>query len=149
MQPSGHSGRRSQRVHAPIPLIGLFEPAYRSFLDGSPSELLELLDDHVVYHLPGLHLGGGTLRGRDAVLERMTAAAQACVFPPRVELLSVVSEGALVVTLERFRAESPTASMDQHVCVVWRFADRRCAEIWAHFENQPACDSFWQGVAVS
>ena len=135
-------------MHAPTPLVELLEPAYRSFLDGSPSGLLEILDDHAVYHLPGLHLGGGTLCGRNALLERLTAAAQACASPPRIELLSVVSEGALVVTLERFRAESPTDSLDQHVCVVWRFVGRRCAEIWAHFENQPACDAFWQGVAV-
>jgi len=140
--------RRSQQVHATKPLGELLESAYRSFLNGSPRELLALFHDEVAYHLPGFHLGGGTLRGRNALLERLAAAAQACTSPPRIDLLSVLSRDAWVVTFERFRAESPTTSVDQRVCVVWRFVGERCVEIWAHFEDQPACDAFWQGVAL-
>lgn len=86
------------------------------------------------------------LRGADALLERMAGAARGLVSPPRVEIQSVVSAGELIVTLERFRACSPAGSLDQHVCVVWRCAAERCVEIWAHFENQPACDAFWRGI---
>ena len=123
-------------------------PAYRSFLEGRPKALLELLADDVIYHLPGHHLGGGTVHGVRSLLDRVGAAARLCSSPPKVEPLSVASEGKLVITLERFRAESPDAFLDQHVCVVWRFEGSRCAEIWAHFEDQPACDAFWRGLSL-
>ncbi len=65
-----------------------------------------------------------------------------------MELLRVVSVGDLIVTLERFRAEVPGATLDQHACVIWRFAGEYCAEIWSHFEDQPGCDEFWRKVAA-
>lgn len=129
--------------------VEALEAAYRRFLDGSAQDLLALLSDDVVYHLPGLHLGGGTLDGRQEMFERMVSAARSCSAPPRVELLSVASAGNLVVTVERFQAETDGGSLDQHAGVVWRFAAGRCVEIWSHFEDQPACDAFWRGVATT
>ena len=122
------------------------ETAYRRFLEGEPADLLDLLGGDVVYHLPGRHLGGGCLRGRDALLEVLSRAARACDGPPRVRVLGAGQAGELVVTFEQFRATSRHGVLDQHACVVWRFSLGRCVEIWTHFEDQDACDAFWRAA---
>jgi ketosteroid isomerase-like protein len=120
---------------------------YERFAGGDPAPMLDFLDEDVIYHLPGLHLGGGTLRGRRALFERLGRAAAACDAPPRIELLQVIAEGPLAVSLERFLARRNAESLDQPVCVVWRMLGSKCVEVWSHFADQPACDRFWSGVS--
>ena len=120
--------------------------AYERFLAGDPECLVELLSDQVLYHLPGKHIGGGTLQGRSALLHRLSAAASACDTAPTAQLLGALSAGDFVVTFERFQAKAVQGVLDQQVCVVWRFSQNRCVEIWSHFENQEACDAFWREV---
>jgi ketosteroid isomerase-like protein len=122
--------------------------AYERFLGGDPAPLLAMLADDVVYHLPGRHLGGGVLRGKSALLERLAAAAAWCSAPPRSALVEIVGADPLVVSLERFTAERSGARIDQLAAVVWRFAgDGRCVEIWTHFDDLAAVDRFWESFA--
>jgi ketosteroid isomerase-like protein len=130
---------------ATSPLAGRLEDAYAAFVRGEPASLLALLDASAVYPLPGAHLGGGRLEGRDAIMRRLVAAAQACDAPPEVELLGASGDDAVVVTAERFRASRRGTSLDQRVDVTWRFERGRCVDIRAHFEDQRACDAFWNG----
>jgi|SRR5581483_7376520 len=120
--------------------------AYERLNSGDPRPMAECLDDDVIYHLPGKHLGGGTLRGRGEVLERMAERAPDFDTPPRIRLLSVVASEEFVVSFERFTARRRGRSLDQEVCVVWRVAGARCAEIWSHFSDQHGCDLFWHDV---
>jgi ketosteroid isomerase-like protein len=130
---------------APPSLAERLRRAYARFLDGEPSALVDLLADDVVYRLPGRHLGGGTLRGKAALLERLAAAARWCPTPPAGVLLDVAGAGALVVSVEHLTAERPGGRLSQHAAVVWRFAaDGRCVEIATWFEDQAAVDRFWE-----
>ncbi|HLY37469.1 MAG TPA: nuclear transport factor 2 family protein [Candidatus Binatia bacterium] len=127
------------------PLAKRLRDAYERFLEGNPEALVAMLADDVVYELSGRHLGGGVLRGKTVVLERIAAAAQWCEPPPKIVVVEVVSAGALVVSLERFVAECRGARVDQHAAVVWRFApDGRCVEMSTCFEDQEAVDRFWE-----
>ena len=120
---------------------------YERFASGDPQPMIEFLDEAVIYHLPGNHLGGGTVRGRLALFERTGKAAAACDAPPRIALLHVGAAGPLVVSLEHLTARRGARALDQTVCVVWRIAEGRCVEVWSHFADQRACDEFWEGVA--
>ena len=119
---------------------------YERFAAGDAQAMLELLHEDVVYHLPGRHLGGGTLHGRQALFERIGKAAAVCDEPPRIVLLHVGAAGPLVVSLERLIARRGARVLDQTVCVVWRIMDGRCVEVWSHLADQRACDGFWEGV---
>jgi ketosteroid isomerase-like protein len=119
--------------------------AYRRFAAGDAAAMSRLLAEGAVYHLPGRHLGGGTLVGRDAILRRTVEAARWCDVPPAIELLDVTGAGSLVTSIERLRLRRQEAGLHQHVAVIWRFEAERCIELWAHFEDQPACDAFWHG----
>ncbi len=104
--------------------------AYEAFAAGDPRGLDDLLAEDVIYHLPGRHLGGGTLRGRSEVFERTARAALSCDGPPAVRLRNVVGSGEHVLSIEQFVAKRHGRSVDQEVCVVWRMAGERCVEIW-------------------
>jgi hypothetical protein len=108
--------------------------------------MAEFLADEVIYHLPGKHLGGGTLHGRIEVLERVAKAALDCDSSPDVSLISVIASGDFAMSLERFTARRRGRTLDQEVGVVWRIARDHCVEIWSHFSDQGACDLFWQDV---
>jgi ketosteroid isomerase-like protein len=119
--------------------------AYQLFLAGDPSALAELLAPECVYHLSGLHLGGGTLKGRDAILKRVVSATASCDAPPEANLMSISGAENFVASVERATFRRGGQVLKQRICVVWRFRDNQCVEIWSHFEDQAACDSFWQG----
>lgn len=121
-----------------------FAAAYTRFLAGETASLIGLLADDVVYHLPGGHLGGGTLRGRDAMLRRLADAGGWCE-QIEVDVLAVAAAGVFVVTIERMRARREAHVLDQDVSVVWRFVESRCVEIRSTFADQAACDEFWHG----
>ena len=118
--------------------------AYRRFATGDAAAMAGLLAEGAVYHLPGRHLGGGTLVGRDAVFRRTVLAARWCDAPPAIELLDVTGAGSLVTSIERLRAQRREVLLDQPVAVVWRFEGAECVELWAHFADQAACDAFWR-----
>src|SRR5262245_23899606 len=71
---------------------------YERFAAGDPLPMFEFLADDVVYHLPGKHLGGGTLQGRRSVLERTAVAASSCDVPPTITVLDVAASGSFVVS---------------------------------------------------
>jgi ketosteroid isomerase-like protein len=118
---------------------------YQRFLRGEPAPLVEFLAPAAVYHLPGHHLGGGWLNGREAILARMVSALRACDVAPTVRVLGARGDPSAVVTTEQYAARRGSSRLDQQVRVVWRLEQGRCVELWAHFEDQDACDAFWEG----
>jgi len=126
------------------PLATRLRHVYERFAAGDPAPMSEFLADDVVYHLPGRHLGGGTLRGRAELLGRMATAARDCDAPPRIALVDVTASGDIAVSLERMIAHRHGLTLDQDVCVVWRLVGDRCVEIWSHFTDQDVCDLFWR-----
>ena len=117
--------------------------AYVRFLRGEPAPLVDLLAPDAVYPLPGRHMGGGQLEGREAILRRAAAALRACEAPPSVAVLGACGDPSVVLTEEQYSARRGGRRLEQRLCVVWRFEQDRCVELWAHFENQGACDAFW------
>ena len=119
--------------------------AYRRFARGDAAGIFDLLDAGATYHLPGRHMGGGTLVGRDAIFRRLAQAGRWCTAAPEIDLLGVTGGGSFVTSVEYFRARRDPTRLDQIVAVVWRFEGERCVELWAHFARQAACDAFWCG----
>ena len=92
-----------------------------------------MLSPDLIYHLPGRHMGGGTLRGLTALMARVIAVVKELDAPPKSQLLSVAGHAPFVFTVERFEARHGEASLDQLVCGVWRFESDLCSEAWSHF----------------
>lgn len=121
-----------------------FGDIYRRFLDGDAADLISLLGADVVYYLPGAHLGGGTVRGSDALIERLVRATNYCQ-SVTVDVIDIIELGRFVVSYERFRAARAGQAVDLMMCVVWhRAEDASIAEVWTHIDDQAACDAFWK-----
>ncbi len=97
-----------------------------------------------MYHLPGRQLGGGDLRGREAILTRGREYAASFDEPSRSEVLDVVANDDFAVTFERFHAKRHGRTLDQTIRGVWHLREGRAVELWAHPEDQAACDAFWE-----
>jgi HAD superfamily hydrolase (TIGR01509 family) len=126
----------------PAPLTRL-RAAYTSFATGDPGALVAIIADDASYHLPGRHLGGGTLRGRSQIVDRLADYARRCDDPPAIRLHGFAGAPDHLLSLERFTARRDGKTLDQDVAVVWRMEGDRCVEIWSRFADQTACDSFW------
>lgn len=118
--------------------------AYTRWFAGITSPLMQLLSDEMVYHLPGRHLGGGDLYGREAILTRGREYVTLFDEPARSDVYDVVANDDFAVSFERFQAKRRDRILDQVICGIWRLRDGRAVEIWAHFEDQDACDAFWE-----
>ncbi len=140
--PSVLEGLRGRAPVAPSTAAAV-RAAYEAFASGNGRSLAELLAEGVVYHLPGKHLGGGTLRGRAELLSRIADAASILDEQPTIRVQDVVGFGKWMLSIERFTARRGGQILDQEVCVVWRVVDARCVEIWARFSDQASCDRFW------
>src|SRR6476659_5981773 len=116
----------------------LVRDAYTQWFGCIASPLMQLLSEDVVYHLPGRHLGGGDLEGREAILARLLQYAASFDEPSRSDVLHVVANDDFAVSFERFRARRRGRTLDQAICVIWRLRDDRATELWAHFEDQDA-----------
>lgn len=128
--------------------VALLTAAYERFLAGDPSLLLPILDARVIYHLPGKHLGGGHLEGAEAILRRGAAALRACDAALSATLLGSCGDEWVVLTVEHVVGQRRRRTLDQDATVVWRFAGLQCVEMWTHFDDQRACDAFWEGWLV-
>ena len=133
----------AQEEVAPAALTSL-RAAYEAFAGGDLRPLVALLADDAAYHLPGRHLGGGTLRGRAEILERLAATARSCDAPPTVRPYAFAGARDHLLSIERFSAHRHGRVLEQDVIVVWRIAEGRCVEIWSRFADQGSCDRFWE-----
>lgn len=92
----------------------------------------------------GRHLGGGDLQGREAILARGREYATLYDEPARSDIRDVIADDEFAVSFERFRATRRGKLLDQVVCGIWRLRDGHVVEVWARFEDQAACDAFWE-----
>lgn len=116
---------------------------YTRWFEGVVSPMIALLAEDVVYHLPGLHQGGGNIHGVEGLLAHGRKYGATYDGPPRSEILDVVADDHWVITTERHRARRNGFTIDQAVCGVWRIEGGRAVELWSHFEDQAACDALW------
>ena len=133
----------SQPPTAPTAVTRL-RAAYEAFAGGDARALITLLAADAVYHLPGRHLGGGRLDGRDEILRCLAAAVESCDARPTIRLHAFVAAGDHALSIERFHASRRGQILDQDVTVVWRMANGRCVEMWSRFPDQASCDRFWE-----
>lgn len=130
-------------LSADHPNAAIVRDVYTRWFEGAASPMMRLLAEDMVYHLPGRHLGGGDVHGVDELLRLGREYGGSYDEAPHSEILDVVADDQWVISMERHVAKRHGRMLDQVICGVWRIEGGRAVELWAHFEDQAACDAFW------
>jgi uncharacterized protein len=119
----------------------------RMYAGGSIDAVLELLDDDIVWHVPGTSPIAGDHRGREGVaayFERRRRIAQATM---QMHPGSLLAEGAAVVQLVNGSAELGGERVEWQTAGVYRIAAGRVAEVWLVPLELEVFDRLWSRTA--
>jgi ketosteroid isomerase-like protein len=128
----------------PLSVIRRFHEAQRrAYADGELDPLRELLDEDVVWHVPGRSAIAGEHRGVDAVLDylRKRRAMTGATFRVSVHGLELI--GDRVVQLAGGVAERDGRELSWDTVGVFRVLDGRIAECWLVPFDLYAFDEIW------
>lgn len=119
--------------------------AYRrtanAFRSGDRMTLEALLDEEVIWHIPGDNSWAGDLRGRPAVLDFL-GALPALGF--RVSEHDVFGNDEHVCALSLMGARRPGVDVETRVVSVFHFRDGRQLERWLYPEDRTAWDRIFE-----
>jgi len=116
---------------------------YEARSSGAHDDALELLAEHVVWHIPGRSPVGGDHRGREAIAAAFEAFRERTGETFRSQLLDLVSSPDSVVALVRNTAQRDGRSLDSRQALQFRIEGDKIAEIWIYIDDLYAVDAFW------
>ncbi len=115
----------------------------RAYAGERMAGLSELLDERVVWHVPGRSPIAGEHRGRKAVLAYVDARRRITNATLRVTVHGIAVIGDRVVQLAGGRAERDGRELTWEAVGVFRVRDGRIAECWLVPFDQFAFDAIW------
>jgi ketosteroid isomerase-like protein/GNAT superfamily N-acetyltransferase len=111
--------------------------AYEDLNQGNPATLLELLDPDVIYTLIGTTALSQTLRGRDAVVQKLfTPLVASLATPLTFDIQSLIADGDQVV-LQALGHATVRSGAPYHntYCFVFRFRGERAVEVTEYLDT--------------
>jgi len=118
--------------------------AYAAFNSADIDTLTELLDESVVWHLPGRSRFADDYQGRDATLAYFGQLGQETGGTFQAELQHVLADDEdRVVGIQRSRAQRNGKHLDVGDCIVFQLKDGRVIDGREHFHDLYAWDEFW------
>jgi ketosteroid isomerase-like protein len=115
---------------------------FRAFNEGETATILELLDEHIVWRIPGRNELAGMYAGRDATLAVLRRAVELSGGTFRVDLQYAVADDEHVAVYGASGRRGDRA-LDIDQALVVRVADGRWVEVDAVPFDQHAFDEFW------
>jgi ketosteroid isomerase-like protein len=116
---------------------------YAAVERGQPAAIAALLDESVVFHVPGRSPNTGDYRGKGAVLSFLQRAAELTGGTLALELGDVATGRHHVFALARYTARRLDRSLENRLTHVLRVRDGRVVESWFYTGDQYAVDAFW------
>jgi ketosteroid isomerase-like protein len=117
---------------------------YAGMSGGGLRSMIDLLDPHVVLHVPGDHPLAGDHTGVAAVADFIRATGALTTGGTGMELLDVLHGERYAAAYVRVAAERcDRAPLDTHNIHLLDVDDGRIREIWFHNGDQSVVDAFW------
>jgi hypothetical protein len=116
---------------------------FRAFADGDVATILELLDEDVVWRIPGRNRLAGEYAGRDAALGVLRRSAELTAGTYRADLRWAVADDDHVVAVYRASGRRDDRALELDQALVVRVDDGRWVEVDAVPFDQHAFDEFW------
>jgi RNA 2',3'-cyclic 3'-phosphodiesterase len=129
----------------PVSVVRRFHALQARVYDGSasPDSMRDVLDDGVVWHVPGASAIAGEHRGLDAVLEYLDTRRRMTDSTFRVTVHGVAMIAGRVVQLAGGRALREGREVRWETVGVFRVADGRIVECWLVPFDQAEFDQVW------
>ena len=116
---------------------------FRAFSEGDAATIIELLDEDIVWRIPGRNEVAGTYVGREAALAVLRRAAELTGGTYRADLHWAVADEEHVVAAYRASGRRGDLTLEIDQALVVRVADGRWVEVDAVPFDQHAFDEFW------
>jgi uncharacterized protein len=115
-----------------------------AFSSGDMSTLGQVLDQNVVYHVPGRSPLAGDYRGQEDVIGRFFARILELTGGTfQVELHDAVANDEHAVSLFTARGQRDGKTLDQRSTLVFHARDGKLVEAWLFVDDQYALDEFF------
>ena len=123
--------------------VELTRQGFRAFNEGDVATILELLDEDIVWRIPGRSQMAGTYPGREATLAVLRRTAELTGGTYRIDFHWAVADEEHVVVVYRASGQRGDRSLGIDQALVVRVADGRWVEVDALPFDQHAFDEFW------
>jgi ketosteroid isomerase-like protein len=120
----------------------LVRSAFDAFAEGDTDTLRELMDQDVVWHVPGRNQLSGDHRGVDAILGFLARTMELTGGTFRAELHDVVANDEHAVALYVSRGEREGRTLETRDVLVIHIRNGKLAETWLSPGDQYAYDEF-------
>jgi hypothetical protein len=117
---------------------------YDAFNAADVAALVEVFDEHVVWHAPGRSSLAGDYEGRDATLGYLGRLGQETGGNFRAELLHMTADDeGCVVGVQRTVTDRNGKRLQVGNCIVFMLTDGLVTDVTEHFSDLYAWDEFW------
>jgi ketosteroid isomerase-like protein len=125
------------------PNVALLKRGYKSFAAGDVPAALKLLDDGIVFHIPGDNLLAGDHTGKPAVGEAFRRFEEMSGGTFKLQPREIFANDDYGTVLSETTAARNGRTLTEQPVQVWRFEDGTPVELWLYPRNQNAFDEFW------
>jgi ketosteroid isomerase-like protein len=124
------------------PNIQLIHDGYALFEKGDIEGFLELLDDGIVWNIPGRNALSGAYSGKDGLVEFFTKLGT--LFPETaIEVEDVLANDRRAVALVKISNSKAGKTLSMHYAHIFALRGGKIAEFWELPEDQYAEDAFY------
>lgn len=113
----------------------LIRSGYDAFVRGDIDRLRDLVDEEVIWHIPGEGRFSGNHQGKQAVLDAFRRMQEETQGTFKVEVLNIVAHGDHAVALTRLTASFGDRDLDAMSAGVFHIRDDKIREMWSLSER--------------
>jgi uncharacterized protein len=121
----------------------LIRSGYEAFARGDIPTVLDMLDEHITWHIPGRSPLSGDYRGHNGVVGFFTKSMELSGGTLRVRADEVVADGKRVIVLSTVTAERHGQAFSSPEVHCWRVVDGKAVEFREFQGDQQTEDEFW------
>lgn len=125
------------------PNVDVIRRGYEAFSAGDMNALAEVMDENVIWHVPGNNPHSGDYKGRDETFAYYAKLGEASEGTLKVEVHDILANDEHAVGMHRDTAQRGGKSLDTNEILIFHIRDGKIVEGWESYIDMAAVDEFW------